>query len=326
LTPDQLIDFIFNMEEKPQSIQRRDGFAEAIIEAADKILAADTKDKYHVIATISKLRVMHKKASEGSKKFDVALTKYADQLKDDPRKQVAREVAFYRLERRALDAEKLNPDALRKLLADVAEFVRNTKLEAKHLRLASATVGAINRLEDLSEREQYFKQFGELFATSRDKELARYGRRLAATKPRGATDLVGKPLEPTWTTALGTAFDWDRYRGRVVLVDFWATWCGPCRREAPHVADLYQRLKDQGFDVVAVSIDEDLEALADYLEKNQVSWTNLVGAEARELAQKLGIAAIPTMLVVDANGRVAALGHGVSELEAEIQKLLAPSE
>lgn len=323
LSPEQLVDFLFDMQEKPKSIQRRAGFAEAIVDAADRILAADTKEKYHVIATVTKLETLHKKAVEGSDAFDGALKLFADELKDDARAKIAREVAFYRLERKVLEADELDKEALPDLLAEVHRFVKDRKLQSSHLRLASATVGAINRLEDLAEREKYFKQFGESFAKSRDKEVARYGRRIAKTKPRKAMDLVGKPLELAGPTDFGTPLDWASYRGRVVLVDFWATWCGPCRREMPKVTALHRRLQDKGFEVVAVSLDEDLEALAKYLEENKVSWTNLIGGEAREAAKRLGIAAIPTMLVVDPDGRVAAVGHKVAELEDKIEQLLA---
>ena len=75
--------------------------------------------------------------------------------------------------------------------------------------------------------------------------------------------LVGQPLVLTGNTTDGAAFNWAAYRGKVVLVDFWATWCGPCRREMPNVKALYEKHKAKGFEVVGVSLDKDLDALAD---------------------------------------------------------------
>lgn len=323
LSRSQLVDFIFSMEEKPKSIQGRKGFAEAIVEAADRILAANEKDKYDAIAVIAKLQALHKKASDGDEKADVALMKCVGEIKDDSRAKIARAIAFYQLEASVLDTEKHSQEELREALTRVSEFVKEAKLDQQHLRLASSTVGTINRLKDAEEREKYFKEFGGTFAKSRDKDLASYGKRVAGTSARRVTDLVGKPLKLEGTTALGTAFDWESYRGRVVIIDFWATWCGPCRREMPNVKALLETHQERGLDVVAVSLDRDSKVLAEYLEEQQVPWTNLVGSDALALAKQHGIVAIPTMLVVGRDGKVVALGHRVDELRDDIEKLLA---
>jgi thiol-disulfide isomerase/thioredoxin len=318
----ELADFIFDMREKPKSIQRRDGFAEAIVDAAERILAANMKDKYDAIAVVAKLEALHKEALDGDE-ADQELMKFVRTLGDDSRTKVARLRTFYELETRVLDTEKLSQDELRELLAEVSSFTKDTKLDQRHLRLASSTVGAINRLETAEEREKYFKQFGGVFSKSRDKELASYGRRVAGTKARKVVDLVGKPLELEGTTALGTGFDWSSYRGRIVLVDFWATWCGPCRRQMPAIKTLLEEHQDEGLEVVAVSLDRNLETLSTYLEEEKIFWTNLVGEDAIGLAKKHGIVAVPTMFVVDGEGKVMAVGHGVDELRGEVERLLA---
>src|SRR5690606_1724849 len=68
--------------------------------------------------------------------------------------------------------------------------------------------------------------------------------------------LPGNPIQVTGTLLDGSPFNWDAYRGKVVLVDFWATWCGPCRAEVPNVIKMYQAYHDKGFDVVGISLDE----------------------------------------------------------------------
>ena len=127
------------------------------------------------------------------------------------------------------------------------------------------------------------------FAKSSDKELARYGKKLAK-KPAGQeSDLVGKPLELAGTTAKGAAFAWEAYRGKVVLVDFWATWCGPCRREMPNVKALYEKNSDRGFEVVGVSLDQDQEALAAYIEENPSPGKRWPATSTQQLAEKYGV-------------------------------------
>jgi thiol-disulfide isomerase/thioredoxin len=137
------------------------------------------------------------------------------------------------------------------------------------------------------------------------------------------SDLVGKPLELAGTTAKGAPFTWQAYRGKVVLVDFWATWCGPCRREMPNVKALYEKEANRGFEVVGVSLDEDLEALAEYLDENEIPWETLAGEGTQDLAQQYGVRGIPTMMLVDKEGKVVAVSHGVAQLLPLVEKLLA---
>ena len=135
--------------------------------------------------------------------------------------------------------------------------------------MASSTVALINRLEDGDEREEHFVNFGGTFAKASDKELARYGKKLAKKPAAAESDLVGKPLELAGTTAKGADFAWDTYRGKVVLVDFWATWCGPCRREMPNVKALHEKHLHAGFDIVGISLDKDQEALASFSKRTR---------------------------------------------------------
>ena len=94
------------------------------------------------------------------------------------------------------------PDVLKEL----QDYFAKEKLAAKHLRMASSTVALINRLTDGDAREKHFAEFGKTFATSSDKELARYGKKLAKKPAATESDLVGKPLELAGTTAKGADF------------------------------------------------------------------------------------------------------------------------
>jgi thiol-disulfide isomerase/thioredoxin len=189
--------------------------------------------------------------------------------------------------------------------------------------MASSTVALINRLEDGEAREKHFATFGNAFAKASDKELARYGKKLVKKPAASQSDLVGKELELAGTTASGEAFDWKKYRGKVVLVDFWATWCGPCLREMPHVRELYDRLHEQGLEVVGVSLDKDAEALAEFLAENQLPWETLAGDETQELAEKYSVRGIPTMMAIDKEGKILGVAHQVAALRPLLEKALA---
>ena len=74
---------------------------------------------------------------------------------------------------------------------------------------------------------------------------------------------------------------------------------------------------------MAVSLDQDIEAVEKYLDENEIEWANLVGNEAMQIANKYGIRAIPTMLVIDAEGKIVAVGNSVSQIQPKVQQLLA---
>jgi thiol-disulfide isomerase/thioredoxin len=108
-----------------------------------------------------------------------------------------------------------------------------------------------------------------------------------------------------------------------VVVDFWATWCGPCQKELPNVIAAYEKHKAQGFEVIGVSLDKDLEALATFLEQKPLPWPTLAGDGTEELATKYGVRGIPTLMLVDREGKVAAVAHRIEQLQPKIDELLA---
>ena len=317
-----LVDYILDMQEKPKSIRKRPGFSEAVSEAADRVLASTKSDKLQVIAIQGKCAILHERASLGDEKADTALVAFLQTIKADKREKVAQEVQFLLIERKLINVDELPLEQVTTLLAEVKEYLADQKMTERHLRLASSIVHAVNRLEDDKQREGYFTDFGTIFSKSQDKQLAQYGKKLSRKPSQSSSDLVGKPLELTGTTALGTEFDWKQYRGKVVLVDFWATWCGPCRREMPHVKALYEKYKSKGFDIVAVSLDKDLDALAQYLKENNIAWTNLAGDETQQLAKKYGVRGIPTMMLIDQTGKIVDVSHNVAKLAPQVEPLL----
>ena len=322
-----LVEFLFRMEEKPKTIRRRPGFAAAAAEAADRVLNDPKASKGQSrTAWEIKLRALHYGATWDDAQAETLLNEAIDAAPADPPASVAKLLGFLRLEQRALAADDLEVNKIPELVADVTQFFEQLGKDSgqSHLRLASAAVHAANRLEDADAREALFAKLGKSMSGSRDRELARYGAKLAKPASGAASGeaLVGKPLELAGETALGGQLDWASYRGKVVLVDFWATWCGPCLREMPHVRALYDELHSKGFDIVAVSLDRDLDAVRTFLEDKNPPWTNVIGEATQELAQRYGVRAIPTMMLVDAKGRVVAVSHKSGDLADKARQLL----
>jgi thiol-disulfide isomerase/thioredoxin len=324
LTNEQLFAYIEKMLDKPQTIQSRPGFAAALVAACDRLLAAEpaAKPAEFFLAADAKFATLHKQACSGDEAAEQQLAAFVAQMQADERPQIARQVAFFRQERKVLEAADLPAEKIAELLKELRAYYAVEPLSERHLRMASRTVALINKLEDGDLREQQFAEFGELFAHSSDKQLARYGKKLAKQPAAQESDFVGKPLELTGATAKGLVFDWNSYRGKVVLVDFWATWCGPCRKAMPQMKEVYEKHREQGLEVVGVSLDKDAAALAQYLEENRIAWENLAGDETQALAEKYGVRSIPTLMLVDRTGRVLGVSHSLATLLPLLQKEL----
>lgn len=121
------------------------------------------------------------------------------------------------------------------------------------------------------------------------------------------------------------------YRGKVVLLDFWATWCGPCKIEIPWFIDFEREFKDQGFAVLGVSMDEDgWRVIKPYVQSMKMNYRVLLGDDAVSTAYG-GLDSLPTTLLIDRQGKIASVHVGVSQGKEEFknaisQLLSAPRE
>jgi thiol-disulfide isomerase/thioredoxin len=140
--------------------------------------------------------------------------------------------------------------------------------------------------------------------------------------------LPGNELEISGELLSGGNVDWNSYRGKVVLVDFWATWCGPCRAEVPNILAMYEAYHDKGFDVLGVSLDDAPEDAKKYAEQNKLPWDSLFPKDEAErswnhpLARHYGIGGIPTAILVDKEGKVVNMNARGEILQEELRRLL----
>lgn len=126
-------------------------------------------------------------------------------------------------------------------------------------------------------------------------------------------DLAGKPLSIA------------SYKGKVVLIDFWATWCGPCRAELPNVIDTYKKYREQGFEIIGISLDKDQAKLESFLKANNMTWPQYFDGLGwqNKVSTKYGVNSIPATYLLDREGKIIAKdlrGENLAEAVAKALK------
>ena len=155
------------------------------------------------------------------------------------------------------------------------------------------------------------------------RNVSQFQKRLAILdKPMdfsGLVDVEGKPM------------DLERYKGKVILVDFWASWCGPCIQEIPNIERVFDEKNSEGFEVIGINLDEERSKLDEFLEKKPLKWNTYVSSSEdpknrgfrTPIATEIGIAAIPFVAVIGKDGNVAAIHVRGPKLESTIAEQLA---
>ncbi len=138
------------------------------------------------------------------------------------------------------------------------------------------------------------------------------------------TEALGKPVNLKFKAVDGREVDLSKLKGKVVLIDFWATWCGPCVAELPNVMKTYEALHSKGFEIVGISLDDDEEKLTSFVKEKKMPWVQYFDGKGWEgkLAKEYAITSIPAMWLVDKKGNLVDM-NARAGLDKKVEKYLA---
>ena len=263
-----------------------DGVSKAIGEASDKILAGEATDRQLIDAIEWKIESLRIRQKLGDEIADKQTDEFLAGLKFDGRPTV---------DRRRVEEIRQNRAAMQQ------QMELMTKLH-QWPRLDDAAAGEDHRLADQLDQVRHADRCSRQHAHDVRRHALRYagqrageeGTRRVAARPQperqsrrpgpAAAARRHQPparicpaikLELSGKFLDGNELDWASYRGKVVLVDYWATWCGPCRAEVPNVLENYLKYHDKGFDVIGISLDDKRSDAEDYVKQTNIPWPSL---------------------------------------------------
>ena len=297
--------------------------AAAILKAAENVLAQKPKETQWNEAAQAKTEALGLLALSGDESAEKQLDGYVRNLQTLRKRDLARYGRAMLLAVRIRQTQ--NPQDIKKWFKEFVQFLSQGPLDPRELEL-------MDMLPQLLEREnpaltvESYRQLVFAAAKSRDplaaalaKKWEEKGRRL---------ELLTKPIQIVGFTVDGREFQWERFRqGKIVLVDFWATWCGWCVREIPELMRLYQTYRGRGFEIVGISADRNRKELEDFLVKTPIPWPIVYGRNGPSpTLEYYGIHAFPTMWLVGKDGKVISFNARGENLRRELERLLGPAD
>ncbi|GGB80680.1 thiol:disulfide interchange protein [Flavobacterium suaedae] len=204
------------------------------------------------------------------------------------------------------------------------EFVKNNPKAYVNVFIIKQLLGSGNA-ERAEVEELYNNLDAEVKKTKDAKEIEEMLAKMKETEEAQAKVSEGK-VAPDFSAPNpeGQTVSLKDAMGKVTIIDFWASWCGPCRKENPNVVAMYNELHDKGLNIIGVSLDKNAEAWKKAIADDNLTWTHISHLKHWEdpIAAQYGVRSIPATFVLDENGTIVAKNLRGEELKAKVKELL----
>ncbi len=317
-TPQELKGFIKKIiQNMPQDDETRKKARAAMLKAAEKILAGKPSEEELDFAVEVKTHTLDK--SE-----DIAA--FSDALKKAGHEKQSRSARSYGLQislRNALMSDK--PDLLKKQIAAVLDYLKDAPPQSADLGLAIMAGQIAESQGDNAYALDVYGKLSKAFNESKDERLAEFGKRLEGVVRR--LSLLGHKIQLEGKLLSGEAFDFSKYQGKVVLIDFWVSWRQTCAAEVPKLKKIYEKNHDKGFEIIGFGCDYRREDVEKFVQENNMPWATVYGDNGPSPTfEYYGVMNFPIGILVGKDGNVKQLNVNTAELGKELEKLLGPAE
>jgi thiol-disulfide isomerase/thioredoxin len=224
----------------------------------------------------------------------------------------------------AMEAGK--PEALKQLLEAINAVLDGQPAGEMSLSIAQSVAKFVES-SDPKAAGQIYAKMTEVYGKNANPELGKQAKESSDLFQRRLT-LVGQPFAIGGTTSDGTLLDAAKYKGKVVLVDFWATWCMPCLQDIPVLKKLLDKYREQGFEIVGINLDDNAQELKQFFQLQPLPWPTLIGMDPgssgahHPLAVKCGVESLPFRLLVDRSGNAVSINPAGDAMDKKIEELL----
>jgi thiol-disulfide isomerase/thioredoxin len=256
-----------------------------------------------------------------------------EKLKADERPEIQKILAQMELARRVQSVARSTPQERQQLIQDIVAYFQQVPEGDDHalqeaVSIMIASLQLLDQLKDKSDEIAALQLYIKNLELRKDERLDGLVEMWKGASRR--LNLPGNPIEIKGVTLAGEEFDVSQWKGKVVRVDVWATFCTTCIIELPSLQALYEAYHDKGFEVVGIACDEERFPVESFVERRKLPWTILFDGDEDHQgmenanAIRYGVELLPTVILIDQEGKVVSIDARGPALAEHLERLLGP--
>lgn len=332
-TPDELFEYLQTGAERMQPQTRDDAIRmfNSLDTAAKRIFESpDATAQQRIQAAGGRMQFLSMLGRFGDEEAGGRIETFLKQAEGDANPQIQEFAKRVILQQKMANWQQLEQSARDEVVAEIRASVSGDNVTGRSVGMLLQFADAVAQSGDVDTAVELINESLPKLKEIEDPAVAERLPRLEGTVRR--LQLPGNKMEVEGTLLGGDEVDWESYRGKVVLVDYWATWCGPCIAELPNVLTAYENYHEKGFDVLGISLDDDKTAVEQFIAERELPWKTLYSDNPETngwnhpMAERYAIAGIPQAILVDQEGKVVNMNARGAVLEKALETLLGPVE